>query len=183
MSFLHFLQNRHSNGLLQSPAPSDDEIKLILSAAMSVPDHGCLQPYHFTVIQNDGLTKLTDVFVEATKTITTDCAKLQKAEKMAYRAPLIIAISTRYKEHPKVPQNEQLITAGCAVYTMQMACVALGFQGMWRTGDLCYSETVKQALNVPLTDDIVGFLYIGTPSKLLANKKRKSCDAFVTYWQ
>ncbi len=173
MSFYNFLTTRHSNGHLQAPAPNQFELDSILQSAMTVPDHGGLLPFRCTVIQGEALDKLTQVFVDAIKANTNDECKLAKAAKMAYRAPLIIMVSTNYKEHPKVPFNEQLITAGCAVYAMQMACVSLGFQGMWRTGDVCTSGILKEKLNVSDNNDVVGFLYIGTESKILPAKKRK----------
>jgi nitroreductase len=46
---------------------------------------------------------------------------------------------------------------------MQMAAVAQGFNGIWRSGALTDSPVVRDALNCGANDKIVGFLYIGTP--------------------
>ncbi|GHE82692.1 NAD(P)H nitroreductase [Thalassotalea profundi] len=179
---LSLLLTRQSTPRLCSPAPNSDEISTIINAGMRVPDHACLTPWHFTVIQDDGLHKLSEVFVEAIKNNTHDEAKLEKTAKMPFRAPLIIVVSTKYQVHEKVPEKEQLIAAGCTCHAMQMACVALGYGAVWRTGELSESAVVKSALNVEMNNDIVGFLYIGSHIKQQVPKPRKLADDHVSYF-
>ncbi|QDP01307.1 NAD(P)H nitroreductase [Thalassotalea sp. PS06] len=183
MTALELLLKRFSNPNLTEPAPSGLVLENILSAAMSVPDHGGLQPFEIKVIRGDGLQKLTEAFVEATKSVTDETFKIEKAAKKAFRAPMIIVVSTCYQHHPKVPEHEQLITAGCAVQAMQMACVAQGYQGMWRTGDLGANKIVKDILGVSDKDEIVGFLYVGSSAREIPEKRRKDYSHKVTYWE
>ncbi|WP_077341971.1 NAD(P)H nitroreductase [Pseudocolwellia agarivorans] len=180
MNSLELLLNRQSNPHLCEPAPVGDDLHHILSAGMRVPDHGCLTPWHFTVIQGEGLNTLSQHFVNAVKIDTDDAAKIEKTSKMPFRAPMIIVVSTQYKEH-KVPQQEQLVAAGCSVHAMQMMAYSLGFGAVWRTGELSYNNSVKYALNINRQDDIVGFLYIGTEKKQLPTKPVKPYESHVTY--
>ncbi|OUS27142.1 nitroreductase [Thalassotalea sp. 42_200_T64] len=182
MSAIEFLLNRQSNGFLRAPAPNTTDLDVILTAALAVPDHAGLNPYKFHIIENQGLAKLTKIYVQAIKANTDDQLKLEKAKKMAYRAPMTIVVSTHYQHHPKVPKQEQLITAGCAAHAMQMAAGALGYGAMWRTGDLAYSDIVKTGLGIESGNDIVGFLYLGTKSKELTNKPRRNHDQYTEYW-
>ena len=46
---------------------------------------------------------------------------------------------------------------------MQMAAVAQGFNGIWRTGALTESPAVRDGFGCGEHDKIVGFLYLGTP--------------------
>ncbi len=46
---------------------------------------------------------------------------------------------------------------------MQMAAVAQGFSGIWRSGPWTDNERVRSAFNCREQDAIVGFLYLGTP--------------------
>ncbi|MDT0602046.1 NAD(P)H nitroreductase [Thalassotalea castellviae] len=181
MNAIDLLITRQSTPQLIAPSPDKTDLELILTAGMRVPDHAGLLPFHFTVVQNEGLTKLSDIFVQAIKPSTTDQAKLDKTAKMPFRAPLIVVVSTQYQRHDKVPKHEQLITAGCCVHAMQMASVALGYGAMWRTGDLSLNDHVKQALSIDLHEDIVGFLYIGTQAKSLPLKPTKLYDDRVSY--
>ena len=180
MNNLELLLNRQSNPFLSAPAPADENLHHILSAGMRVPDHGGLQPWHFTVVEGHGLTLLSECFVNAVKIDCTDEVKISKTAKMPFRAPMIIVVSTKYRDH-KVPNQEQLVAAGCAVHAMQMMAYSLGFGAIWRTGDLSHNNSVKYALNISLQDDIVGFLYIGTETKSLPVKPFKTYENHVTY--
>jgi len=197
INVIDFLQQRQSTPVLTEPAPSNDDLNKILAAGMRVPDHAGLKPWHFTVITESGLQRLSDLFVEAitnealstgdistTGTCTPEFeAKKVKTSKMPFRAPLIIVIATSKQTHEKVPMLEQQITAGCCAHAMQMAASSLGYGAMWRTGTLAYDSTVKAGLNVSDKDDIVGFLYIGTPCREHGIKPSKSMEGHVTYWK
>jgi nitroreductase len=182
MNVLEFLHTRQSNPHLQGVAPDEEAINNILKAGMRVPDHAGLIPWHFTVVKEDGLTKLSKAFKSAVISDGADEIKIEKAAKMPFRAPLIIIISTKFQQHPKVPQQEQLISAGCAAHAMQMAATSLGLGAMWRTGEMSYHPLVKERLNIALHEEIVGFLYIGDKAKELPLKISKSPEEFVSYF-
>lgn len=162
MTAIELLLQRQSNPSLTSPAPNSQDLEQILAAGMRVPDHGCLQPWHFTLITEDKLQHFSDLLVSSSD---KQADNIEKIAKMPFRAPMIIVISTDYKEHEKVPQLEQLITAGCCTHAMQMAAFALGYGAIWRTGAIASNDKVKEGLNISAKNEIVGFLYIGTPKK------------------
>ena len=180
MQAIDLLLNRQSNPHLTSPAPSKDDLESILAAGLKVPDHACLRPWRIIVMQDKGLEKLSDIFV-STLEQSCDEAKREKTRKMPFRAPLVIAVVTRYQNHEKVPKSEQLITAGCSVHAMQMAAVALGYGAMWRTGGLSYNSSVKKQLEIDDSNDLVGFLYVGTKLKELPAKPAKELNTMVSY--
>jgi len=181
MNAQELLLQRQSTPKLIAPAPCANELTFMLNAGMRVPDHGALTPWFFTVVENQGLHKLSQIFEKAAVEQGANDAKILKAKGMPYRAPLIIVISTQYKSHDKVPQLEQTVAAGCAAHAMQMAAFSLGFGAMWRTGDFSYNSSVKQALSINEEEDIVGFLYIGTPEKKLPFKPIKAFEHNVSY--
>ena len=198
MDAIELLLQRQSTPVLTEPAPNEAELSTLLSAGMRVPDHGGLKAWHFHVITGQGLQRLSDIFVEATtinmasqtgliEGVSIDehalNKKIAKVAKKPFRAPMIIVISTQYVEHNKVPLQEQLITAGCCAHAIQMAAFSLGYGAMWRTGGFAYNETVKQGLSLEEGNDIAGFLYIGTPSKVCNTKPAKSYQDKVTFWQ
>lgn len=178
---IDFLLSRQSNPHLTLPAPNENELAQILQAAMSVPDHGALMPFQITVVKESARAKLANIFVASAKANGADEGKVAKTEKMPFRAPMMLIVSTKYQKHPKVPVSEQLITAGCAVYSMQMACLALGYNAMWRTGDMAFCDKVKSSLAIELNEDIVGFLYVGSEAKTLPAKPRKAFSQVTKY--
>lgn len=181
LSAIELLLTRQSNPFLQKPAPTKDALDIMMQAAIKVPDHAALTPWKFQIATQEGLNKLSFIFKNAAINQNSDLTKVEKCAKMPFRAPLIIIISTDYKEHPKVPKSEQLITVGCAVHAMQMAAFSLGYGAMWRTGDMSENKFVKTELGISQENDIVGFLYVGSIAKTLPAKPKKSSNEFVSY--
>ncbi|WP_286232425.1 nitroreductase family protein [Thalassotalea sediminis] len=176
MNAVELLLTRQSDPLLIEPLPSEPDLKAILTAGMRVPDHAALKPYHIAVYKEEGLKKLSTAYVSAVSKQNADQSKIDKAAKMPFRAPMVIVVSTDYKSHDKVPEKEQLITAGCVVHAMQMAAFSLGYGAMWRTGDLAFNDDVKTLLNIAPHNDIAGFLYIGTKAKAMPLKPERYFD-------
>lgn len=160
---LDLLVNRQSTLRITSPAPNAEQIKIILDAGCRVPDHQHLRPWEFIVAKDEGLAKLSHIFKQAAICDGKDEKAIIKAENKPLRAPLIIIIVAKYIENKKVPQLEQQLSAGCAAMAMHQASIALGFVSVWRTGSYAYHQYIKDELQLADTDQIVGFLYIGSP--------------------
>ncbi|NVJ62489.1 MAG: nitroreductase family protein [Gammaproteobacteria bacterium] len=166
MEALNLLLNRSSFGKLQAPAPNEEELNVIYKAALRAPDHKGLRPWRFLVYRTEAaLNKLGNMFLEATiaEEGEVDEAKRQKILNMPHRAPVLIIAIAQYQDSPKVPHIEQAISCGCAVHGMLYALQAQGFAGYWRTGGLAFNNHLKAALDLKVTDEIIGFLYMGTP--------------------
>ncbi|MBS1203877.1 MAG: nitroreductase [Proteobacteria bacterium] len=163
MDALELLVNRRSASRLAEPAPAGEQLDNILRAGMRAPDHGTLQPWHFFVIDGEGRERLGKVLEQGAIAAGQDEKGIEKARTSPLRAPLIITVVAKCEMDHKVPQWEQLLSAGCAVMAMQMAALAQGFNGIWRTGPLTDSLQVREAFACREQDKIVGFLYLGTP--------------------
>lgn len=163
MDALELLVNRRSASRLAAPAPSGKVLQNIINAGMRAPDHGALQPWRFVIAENDGLVRFSELLRAAAINDGADEKAIEKATQAPLRAPQIITVIAAYKENPKVPQWEQMLSAGCAVQAMQMAALAQGFNGIWRTGAWTEHADVRQAFKCGPNDKIVGFLYLGTP--------------------
>lgn len=186
MDALNALFTRNSNGKLTVPAPSADELNLIQGAALRAPDHGKLRPWRFLVLDNDlALNNLGELFLKAllNKNSNASEEKQAKALAMPKRAPLmIIAIANCDDVNKKIPREEKLISAGAACEAMLLACHALGYAAMWRTGDNAYDDVVKQGLGLSAVEEIVGFIYIGTPSADYKPLDELATDDFFKLW-
>ncbi|WP_336803268.1 NAD(P)H nitroreductase [Erwinia aphidicola] len=163
MDALDLLVNRRSASRLAEPAPTGEALENILRAGMRAPDHGTLQPWHFTIVENEGRDRLSALLEKVSRDAQLEEKAIDKAKNAPYRAPMIITVVVRCEEHPKVPRWEQVVSAGCAVMAMQMAAAAQGFNGIWRSGAWTEDEAVRSAFNCRPQDAIVGFLYLGTP--------------------
>ena len=160
MDALELLINRRSASRLAEPAPTGEQLQNILRAGMRAPDHKSMQPWHFFVIEGEGRERFSAVLEQGAIAAGSDDKAIDKARNAPYRAPLIIT-----------------------VVAMQMAAVAQGFGGIWRSGALTESPVVREAFGCREQDKIVGFLYLGTP-QLKASTSINVPDPtpFVTYF-
>jgi len=183
MDALDLLLNRRSASRLAAPAPSGEVLQNIINAGMRAPDHGALQPWRFVIVENDGLIRFSNLLRSAAEKDGMDEKAIEKATQAPMRAPQIITIIADVKESAKVPEWEQVVSAGCAVQAMQMAALAQGFNGIWRTGAWTEHAAVRQAFGCEEKDHIVGFLYLGTP-QLKSSTQVIPADsaAFVSYF-
>ena len=162
MNAIDALLTRTSWARLVEPAPAQDELELIYKAALRAPDHGLLRPWRFLVIKGEARDALGELFVKAIA--PEDEEKITKLKSAPLRAPMIIVAVTCFKEHPKVPPIEQNGSTAAAVQNMSLAAYALGYASIWRPGEVAFNDKVKEGLGLNSSDEIVGYLYLGTPT-------------------
>ena len=163
MDALDALHHRVSAPRLGGEVPSAEILENIFQAGLRVPDHAQLKPWRFLVISGAGLERVGDLFVKAQledePSMTT--LAIDKARSKPHRAPLIIVVIARIQLHPKVPEIEQLLSAGAAAQNMLLAAHAQGIGAMWRTGSMAYHATVMAGFRLEENERLVGFLYLG----------------------
>ncbi len=181
---LELLLNRRSNPKLMEPAPTAAELEMLLTTCLRAPDHAGLKPWHYVVIQGEGRNKLGQIMRDAlAKTDPeADATKLEAIAKKPLRAPVVIAAICKYQEHPKVPWVEQVASVSAGVENLLVAAQSIGYAGYWRTGAMARDAHVKHCFGLTEQDEIVGFVYLGTPQMVLPEKSPPSLDDFVEYW-
>lgn len=163
MDAITLLLTRRSCAALQAPAPEGEALDVILKAALRVPDFQELRPYEFIVAKDGGLARLGAMMERAAIASGQPPDIVKRAPKMPLRAPLVIVVVAKARDSVVVHPLEQQMTAGCAVMAMQMAAFAQGFGGIWRSGWAMFDPTLHAELGLAERDQIVGFLYLGTP--------------------
>ena len=63
MDALDNILNRVSARTLSNPIPSKDEMETVYKAALRAPDHAWLRTSSFIEVKEDGLDKLSDIFL------------------------------------------------------------------------------------------------------------------------
>lgn len=181
---LSFLQNRNSAPRLAEPAPSEAEMAQMFAAAVRVPDHAWLRPWRFITVSGDRRRALGQVFSETLllRQPEADEAARAKAANAPLRAPVIVVVVTRITQHPKVPPVEQRQSAACAAYALLLAAEAMGYAGIWRTGDPAFDPEVMKALGLAGNEEIAGFLYIGSREGLPKPVPELNAGEFVSNW-
>src|SRR5580704_6679232 len=150
---------------LRPPGPTPAELEMLLTIASRVPDHGKLTPWRFVVFAGDARQKAGEAIAAAFAAKYPDA----KPEHIAYerqrlaRAPLVIAVVSRAGPHVKIPEWEQVLSAGAAAMNLVLAAHALGDGASWITEWYAYDRDVLDALGLAPQERIACFVHIGRP--------------------
>ena len=167
---------------LQGPPPSPAEIETLLTVASRVPDHGKLTPWRFIVFEGEARlaagAKLAEVFRADRPDATPDQVEYER--KRLARAPLVIAVVSRAGPHVKIPEWEQVLSAGAAATSLVLAAHAMGYAASWLTEWYAYDRRVLDALGLAPNERIAGFVHIGRADKPPEDRPRPPLSDIVT---
>jgi nitroreductase len=167
---------------LEGPGPDPAELDAILTLAARVPDHGKLAPWRFLVIEGEARARIGARIGEAygTDHPEADAARLDLERNRLALAPLVVAVVSRAGPHVKIPEWEQVLSAGAAATSLVFAAHALGFAASWLTEWYSYDRRVLDALGIAPEERIAGFVHIGRPAKAIDDRPRPPLERIVT---
>ncbi len=181
-----YLLTRRSVGLafLQAPGPSAEELETILTIGTRVPDHGKITPWRLVVIDGEARRaageKLADIAARLNPEM--DEASLEVERNRFLPAPLTIGVISTPKEHPKVPELEQVLSAGNVAFNLVNAAFALGYAASWVTRWFAFDADAARMLGAGPGEQFVGFVHIGTPTARMEDRPRPALADGVTRW-
>ena len=183
---LHALDTRRSvpSKQLGEPGPDHATLLRMLSSAVRVPDHGKLVPFRFIRLQGEARHALGDLLAARTLHLQPDAADavVEKDRARFSHAPVIITVVARLTPGHKVPEQEQLLTAGSVCFALLQAAQALGFGAQWLTGWMAYDDAVAATLGLSADERIAGFIHIGTPTRDARERERPDAQALLADW-
>jgi nitroreductase len=181
---IEFLKTRRSvkPREMSGPGPSPAELETILTVGARVPDHGKLAPWRFIVFEGDGRARAGEVIanVFARKNPQSPAADIDVEKRRLMDAPLVIAVVSLTRPHPKVPAWEQQLSAAASAMNIVTAATALGYGANWLTGWFAYDPDVLDGLGLKADEKIAGFIHIGTPSKPNEDRPRPALADIMT---
>jgi nitroreductase len=181
---IDFLKTRRSvkPREMSGPGPSAAELETILTVGARVPDHGKLTPWRFIVFEGDARARAGEIIanVFARKNPQSPPAELEVEKRRLMDAPLVIAVVSFTRPHPKVPEWEQQLSAGASAMNIVTAATALGYGANWLTGWFAFDRDVLGGLGLKADEKIAGFVHIGTPSKPSEDRPRPALGDIVT---
>jgi len=184
---LDFLNQRRSmpSRQLGEPGPDAAQLTELLAAAIRVPDHGKLVPWRLLLIRGDARARLGTALaaIHARKEPDAAPSAIEKDRDRFNFAPLIVAVVARIEEdHPKIPAQEQLLSAGCVAYNLLLGAQGLGFSAQWLTGWGAYDRDVAQLLGLSDIERVIAFVHIGTAREPAPERTRPELDTVVGEW-
>lgn len=182
-----YLLSRRSVGMafLRDPGPDAATLEQILIIGTRVPDHGKLAPWRLVVIAGEERAKAGARLAKIAQrqNPALDAAGLEVEAKRFLPAPVSIGVVSAAKPHPKIPEQEQLLSAGNVAFNLVHAAYAFGFAANWTTRWYAYDADAGQMLGARGGEHFVGFVAIGTPSVEVEDRPRPALETVVTYWK
>ncbi|MGE0240771.1 MAG: nitroreductase, partial [Parvibaculaceae bacterium] len=148
-SALSLLQTRKSASVkaMGEPGPTPEQLKTILEIAVRVPDHGKLTPWRLVLFEGEARRTFGEIIKARWQALHPD----HGADSLAFqaglfvRAPTVLVIVSKAGPHVKIPEWEQLLSAGALSQNLLLAAAALGVGAQWNTDWIAYDPEIMKA--------------------------------------
>ncbi len=170
---------------LQEPGPDPDTLATILSTALRVPDHGKLGPWRLVTFQDDDRGAFGRILAERWQALHPEAndAQLAFEHNRFLRAPVVIAVvSQRLADH-KIPEWEQILSAGAVCQNLLVAASLAGFAAQWLTEWYTYDSHIQSLFDIGDHEDIAGFVYLGSAAGRPDERARPDAGARIQSWR
>ena len=161
-----FLQQRRSvpAKTMEGPGPNAEEVLALIEIAARVPDHGKIAPWRFIQYGEEYCKKLGEMIEARFKEINSDYTdEILEVERGRFtRVPVVIGVISSPKDHPKVPEWEQVLSAGAAAMNLLTGANALGYDAQWLSEWVAFDAVLAPKFGVKPGEKIAGFIHIGT---------------------
>lgn len=185
VKLIDYLRERHSTPVAQinGPGPQQGELEEILTSAVRVPDHGKLAPWRLVVYRGDVCAELGRKFLEVALGDNPDMTEPARQAELARftRAPLVVGVISTASPHAKIPEWEQVLSAGAVCLNVLMACEARGYVANWRTEWISYDARALSALGVAEGEKVAGLIHIGSSDFPTPDRPRPQLNDILTY--
>jgi len=153
----------------------------ILDTAVWAPSHGLTQPWNFIVFQGSGIQaffkKQQEIYLETTPPDQVKESKLTKYGEKANQVSHIIAICMKRDRNRKYPEIEEIVATACVIENIYLCLNGFGIAGYLSTGDVCYTQQMKNYLGLETEDQCLGFFQLGYPKSGINRPERKRIPA------
>ena len=180
---LEFLLTRRSHPvrLLTGPAPDRSTLERLLVAALRVPDHGKLEPWRLIVITGAARARLGGLVATRGAALGRDPEKLAK-DAAAWDAPVTVAVITHPRSTDRIPEWEQVLSAGAVCLSLVNAALAQGLGACWLTGFAAYdAEFLTAGLGLAPGERVAGFVHIGRSAGAPPDRPRPDPDQTIAW--
>ena len=165
---------------LHAPGPNADELDAILRLAARAPDHGKLFPWRFIVLEGEAKACFA-TRLAALAGGQADPDKARQALRKLTAPPLAVAVISRV-ETGKIPEWEQVLSAGSVCTLMLLAAQGFGYGANWITDWYSYDADATALLGLAANERVAGFVYVGTAAEAPLERVRPDVAALTTRW-
>ena len=110
-----------------------------------------------------------------------DPDKARQALRKLTAPPLAVAVISRV-ETGKIPEWEQVLSAGSVCTLMLLAAQGFGYGANWITDWYSYDADATALLGLAANERVAGFVYVGTAAEAPLERVRPDVAALTTRW-
>lgn len=159
--------------VMTGPAPTRDELMPILTAALRVPDHGKLEPWRLIVVERPAMARLADLAEARARETGGDAERIDKGRGQFDRGHLAVVVISSPKPVEKIPQIEQILSAGALCMNIVHAATAAGWGANWLTGWVSHDPVfAERAFGCTDAETVAGIIHIATPAAPMPDRPR-----------
>lgn len=181
---LEFLLTRRSRPAktLTGPAPDREALEPILTAAARSPDHGKLEPWRFIVLERGAMGRLVELVGVRGEALHEPAEQIAKAQSAFADSPLAVVVVSAPVATTKVPQIEQVLSAGAVCLSLLNASLASGWGANWLSGWISHDRVfLSEGLGLQDDETVAGIIHIGTETSPPPERPRPDL-ATITEW-
>ncbi|WP_420812497.1 nitroreductase family protein [Nioella ostreopsis] len=181
---LDFLLTRRSRPAktLTTPVPDRATVDTLLTAAARTPDHGKLEPWRFIVLERGANLRLAGLTRDRGADAGLEPEKLEKSARAFEDAHLVVAVVASPKASDKVPEVEQVLSAGAVCLALINAGLAAGWGANWLTGWMAFDRPfLSEGLGLADQEFVAGFIHLGTETNVPPERPRPDLSAITTW--
>ncbi len=135
---------------MRAPGPDRAGIEDILRLAVRVPDHGKIAPWRFIVYTGDIRAeigeKLLEMALERDPNLSGEMIQVERSRFT--RAPVVIGVISTAGPHAKIPEWEQVMSAGAVCLNVLMAANAHGYVANWLSEWFAFDDKAFPLLGI-----------------------------------
>ncbi len=179
-----FLQNRRSRPAktLGLPVPERDDLIPLLTAAARCPDHGKLEPWRFVVLNRAAMVRLADLTEARARALSLDDERIAKGRGQYDQGQLAVVVISSPKRSDKVPEAEQVLSAGAVCLGLVNAAEASGWGACWLSGWPAHDrDFITQGFGLGAQETVAGIIHIGTETTPPPDRPRPDVAALITW--
>ena len=169
---------------LKAPGPTTDMLTAILQIGARVPDHGKLGPWRFIILAGDDRRAYGDLVADLVRQRSPNIdAEILKFEADRFgRTPVVVAVVSTAGPHVKIPEWEQILSAGAVCHNIMLATRGFGFGAVWLSEWSAYDREALALLGLQGTERLAGFIYMGTASEAPIERPRPDALTRISTW-
>jgi nitroreductase len=169
---------------LAEPGPDADTLTAILQIGARVPDHGKLGPWRFIILAGSDRRAFGELISDLLRqrSPNIDATHLEMEAGRFARTPVVVAVISTAGPHGKIPEWEQILSAGAVCHNVMLAARGFGFGSVWLSEWTAYDAEALALLGIKPAEKLAGFIYMGTATEAPIERPRPDALTRISHW-